>query len=209
MKTILCYGDSNTWGYAPDGRGRLPRDIRWPGALQALLGESYYIIEEGLNGRATVMDDPVEPGRNGLTYLLPCLQTHAPLDMVVIMLGTNDVKIRFSLTARDVAIGAGKLVDAVNKSGTGPGGKAPLILLVSPAPLKELPNEIWAETFAGGKEKTEKFSRYYRQVAKEMGCLYLNGSEVFESSTTDGLHLDAEGHASLAHAVARIIRESL
>ncbi len=208
-KTILCYGDSNTWGFRPDGRGRYEREIRWAGALQQILGSDYYVIEEGLNGRATVKDDPVEPGRSGLTYLIPCLQTHAPLDMVVIMLGTNDVKIRFSLTARDIAIGAGKLVEATQKSNTGKGGKAPLVLLISPPPLKEIVSEVWAETFDGGKEKTEKFGRYYRQVAKEMGCLYLNGAEIIETSSIDGLHIDAESHARLAEAVARVARESL
>ncbi len=105
MFEVLCYGDSNTWGADPAGGGRFSRDERWPGVLQKSLGDEYHIIEEGLGGRTTVWEDPIEGHKNGKEYLIPCLATHAPLDLVIIMLGTNDLKKRFSVSAQDVAFG--------------------------------------------------------------------------------------------------------
>lgn len=98
MKSILCYGDSNTYGLMPDSPDRYPRDVRWTGILQKKLGEDYYVIEEGLSGRTTLWDDPIEEHKNGKKYLLPCLDSHKPVDLVILMLGTNDLKTRFSLT---------------------------------------------------------------------------------------------------------------
>ncbi|MBQ9959278.1 MAG: acylhydrolase, partial [Oscillospiraceae bacterium] len=98
-KRILCYGDSNTWGYIGGVGERFGRDVRWTGRLQTLLGSDYTVIEEGLNSRTTVWDDPVEMHKNGYTYLMPCLQTHRPLDLVIIMLGTNDLERRFHVPA--------------------------------------------------------------------------------------------------------------
>src|SRR5688572_13370016 len=105
MKTILCFGDSNTWGYVPGTGKRYPRSERWPGVLQETLGNEFLIIEEGLNARTTTMDDPIRGGaiKNGLTYLRPCLESHAPIDLVLLLLGTNDLKHRFGLSAYDVA----------------------------------------------------------------------------------------------------------
>ena len=97
QKTILCYGDSNTWGYDPVNACRYDRNIRWPGVLQKELGQAYYVKEEGLCGRTTVWDDPVEGHKNGLKQLTPILHSHCPLDLVVIMLGTNDLKMRYSV----------------------------------------------------------------------------------------------------------------
>ena len=111
MKRILCYGDSNTWGTRPDGLGRWEK--RWPISLKEELGEECVIIEEGCGGRTTVWDDPLEMHKNGRTYLLPCLHSHRPLDAVVIALGTNDLKCRFSLTPYDIAAGAGELAKEV------------------------------------------------------------------------------------------------
>ena len=102
MKSILCYGDSNTYGLMPDSPDRYPRDVRWTGILQKKLGEDYYVIEEGLSGRTTLWDDPIEEHKNGKKYLLPCLDSHKPVDLVILMLGTNDLKTRFSLTPFDI-----------------------------------------------------------------------------------------------------------
>ena len=103
MKEVLCYGDSNTWGYNPKTKQRYDRNTRWPCVLQRELGEEFLVIPEGQNGRTTVWDDPVEGQKNGMTYLLPCLESHKPLDLVIITLGTNDLKHRFSVTAYDIA----------------------------------------------------------------------------------------------------------
>ena len=111
MRTVLCYGDSNTWGYDPATRTRYPPHVRWTGVLATRLGAEYRVVEEGLNGRTTRWDDPIEPGRNGLTYLRPCIESHQPLDVIIIMLGTNDLKRRFDLSASDIAQSAAALAE--------------------------------------------------------------------------------------------------
>lgn len=120
-KRIVCYGDSNTWGYDAVTDGRFPEEVRWTGKLQELLGEEYCIIEEGLCGRTTVFEDPLNEGLNGLTYLYPCLMSHGPLDLLVIMLGTNDSKERFSATPKNIADGMKRLVKKQKKQKM-PGG---------------------------------------------------------------------------------------
>src|SRR5262249_33658335 len=112
-RVLLCYGDSNTWGFDPATQQRFPRNVRWPGRLQAALGDSWQVIEEGLNGRTTVLDSVLLPGRNGLAYLGPCLETHAPIDVVLIYLGTSDLADRYAMTATDIARGAGRLATTV------------------------------------------------------------------------------------------------
>ncbi|MGB6123176.1 MAG: SGNH/GDSL hydrolase family protein [Bacteroidota bacterium] len=207
MKTILCYGDSNTWGYDPATQTRYPRDVRWPGVLRSELSEGYLVIEEGLNGRTTVWDDPIELDKNGATYLRPCIQTHKPFDLVIIMLGTNDLKTRFSLTAYDIASGAGVLVDIVQKSDTGIGGEAPEVLLIAPPPAVKLTS--FAEMFENAVEKSGGFARHYRRVANERGCHHLNAGDYVESSTMDGIHLEADMHTRLGKALAAKVREIL
>ncbi|MGA2640810.1 MAG: GDSL-type esterase/lipase family protein, partial [Spirochaetia bacterium] len=109
MREILCFGDSNTWGYDPVTQGRFPGDVRWTGVLQAALGPGFRVIEEGLNGRTTVWEDPVEGDKMGKRHLPPCLESQAPLDLVVLMLGTNDTKERYSAPPADIAAGVGVL----------------------------------------------------------------------------------------------------
>ena len=121
-RTVLCYGDSNTYGHAAAARpdGRYGPDERWTGVLRAALGAGWVVIEEGLGGRTTVSDDPIEGAdRHGRTYLYPCLMSHKPLDVVVIMLGTNDLKARFNKTAWEIAAGVGVLVDIVKTAKAG------------------------------------------------------------------------------------------
>jgi lysophospholipase L1-like esterase len=207
VKTILCYGDSNTWGWNLATEGRYARDERWPGVLRQELGEGYLVIEEGLNGRTTVWDDPIEGYKNGKDYLVPCLETHRPIDLVTIMLGTNDLKVRFSLSAYDIASGAGVLVDIVLKSGTGPGGGAPKVLLMAPPPLGKLTE--FAEMFEGAEAKSRRFSEHYRRVADEYGCAFLDTSEVIVSSDIDGVHLEASEHRKLGQAVAALVKKIL
>jgi len=155
MKTILCYGDSNTWGYNPLTKERYSREERWTGILQKELGEDYEVIEEGLNGRTTVWDDPIEGYKNGKEYLIPCLESHRPVDLVIIMLGTNDLKKRFSLSTFEIANGAKVLVNIVQKSKAGPGEIAPKVLLMAPPPVGKL-TEL-AEEFEGAEEKSKNF----------------------------------------------------
>jgi len=207
MKTVLCYGDSNTWGYDPVTQERYPGERRWVGVLSQELGDGYQVIAEGLNGRTTVWDDPIEGYKNGKEYLIPCLESHRPLDLVVIMLGTNDLKTRFSVSAEDIALGAGVLVDIVHKSAAGPENGAPQVLLMAPPPVAKLTES--AELFEGAEIKSRRFSEHYRRVAEEHGCAFIDTSEVVVSSDVDGIHLDLSEHRKLGQAVAAQIREIL
>ncbi|MFC1959759.1 SGNH/GDSL hydrolase family protein [Chloroflexota bacterium] len=175
MKTVLCYGDSNTWGWDAFALGRHPRHVRWPGVLQAALGEDFYVIEEGLNGRTTVWDDPIELHKNGATYLIPCLESHKPLDLVVLMLGSNDLKMRYSVPAYDIAAGASRLVDMILRSRCGPDDGTPQVLLLSPPPLGDMsPTPHLDEMFTGAAAKADRLAYHYVQVAQEQGCAYLD-----------------------------------
>jgi lysophospholipase L1-like esterase len=207
MKTILCFGDSNTWGFDPATKDRFNREVRWTGVLQQELGREYHVIEEGCNGRTTVWDDPIEGYKNGRDYLIPCLVSHKPLDLVTIMLGSNDLKMRFSLSPFDVANGAGVLVDIVQKSDCGPRNRAPKVLLLAPPPIAKLTE--YAEMFAGAEVKSRKFSEHYRRVAQEYGCELLDTSEVIVSSDLDGIHFEASEHKKLGQAIAARVREIL
>lgn len=211
MKTILCYGDSNTWGY-PALEERLPvmprMAQRWGSVMRQILGDGYGVIEEGLSGRTTVWDDPVEGEyRNGKPYLLPCLRSHMPLDLVIIMLGTNDLKSRFNLTPYDIASGAGTLVDIVLGSDTGPNGHAPQVLLVCPAPLGRLTR--FADMFAGGAEKSRELAPFYRQAAHERGCAFLDAGQIITTSDLDGIHFEPSEQEKLGRAIADVARRLL
>lgn len=205
MKTILCYGDSNTWGFEPVSQNRYSRTERWTGVLRQELGSDCEVIEEGLNGRTTVWDDPIEGYKNGKEQLIPILTSHKPIDLVTIMLGTNDLKRRFDLGAFDIATGAGVLVEMVQKSDCGPGGRAPQVLLMAPPPVAKLAE--FDEMFEGAVEKSRQFGRRYRRVAEEKGCEFLDTAEVIVSSDRDGIHFEVGEHKKLGLAVAARIRE--
>lgn len=205
MITILCYGDSNTWGYDARSQGRFPPDVRWSGVLRNQLGPGYWVVEEGLNGRTTVWDDPVAgEWKNGLTYLTPCLESHAPIDLVVMLLGTNDLKMRFSVPPSDIASGAERLVNTVRLSTFGPQNRAPQLLLLVPPPVGHLTD--YADMFTGATEKSYKLGLYYRQIAELHGCHFLDTSTLIQSWDLDGIHLSPEDHGKLGQAVAEIIQ---
>jgi lysophospholipase L1-like esterase len=207
-KTVLCYGDSNTFGHAtvPRPDDRYGVDERWPGVLRTELGRGWLVIEEGLGGRTTVRDDPVEGAeKNGKTYLLPCLLSHRPIDIVVVMLGTNDLKARFNNSAWEIAQGIGVLVDVIRSSTTGRKGGAPDVLVVCPPPtLAKFP--LHADMFAGAAPKSKDMAKHYRAVAELRGVGFLDAGKVTKSSKIDGFHLDPEAHAAIGKAVAKAIR---
>lgn len=214
MKTVLCYGDSNTWGAPPittwpiTSVPRYGPDIRWGSVLRSALGVDYWVVEEGLNGRTTIWNDPVEGEfLNGKTYLLPCLKSHAPLDLVVLMLGTNDLKHRYGLSAWDIAAGAGTLVDVIQRSECGPDGKAPQVLLICPPPLARL--TIFADMLDGGTEKSRQMASHYQQVANDRGCAFLDAGQVIHTSDLDGVHFDADQQRKLGQTVAEEVRAML
>ncbi len=205
MKVILCYGDSNTYGRDPVTKDRFDRHIRWTGVLQTTLGTDYYVIEEGLNGRTTVWDDPVRggPKRNGSLYLLPCLESHTPIDFIILMLGTNDLKARFAVTPYDIGESMGSLIDIVQKCPCGPNGAVPEILILAPPPLGTLTE--WEETFRGGVEKSKKLAEYYRNTARVYGCHFLDTATVIKTSKLDGLHIDPEDNQILGQTLAKVV----
>jgi lysophospholipase L1-like esterase len=209
MPTIVCYGDSNTHGYDVATMGRLPKDVRWPGVLATELGPIAEVIEEGLNGRTTIWDDPYLDGRNGRTYLLPCLRSHAAVDILVLMLGTNDTKTILGRSAAEIAAGIGALVGLALTSGTGPGGGAPRVLLVAPPGPGEVTarSEVWG--FGEARAKGERMPALYRTVAEMNGIAFLDGSAIVGVDPEDGVHLTVEGHATLGRAVAEVVRELL
>jgi lysophospholipase L1-like esterase len=203
VRTVLCYGDSNTWGFDPETAQRFPRDVRWPGRLQAALGDGWHVVEEGLNGRTATLDSPVAFGKNGLNYLQPCLDSHAPLDAVLIALGTNDLAERYGLTATDVARAVALLAYVVSKSDAGPGAAAPLPILVCPP---RAGNAAWEEDWIGTPAKSALLPERFQAVAEEGGYELIDLGEVTRFSDLDGIHLDAAGHAAVADLVARELR---
>jgi lysophospholipase L1-like esterase len=208
MKTVLCYGDSNTWGSDPETGERFAPGVRWPGVLAGELGDGFRVIEEGLSGRTTVRDDPIEGAhKNGRTYLRACLESHKPIDLVTIMLGTNDLKERFAASASDVAQGAASLAEMALTSGCGPDGGAPVVLLISPPPVGKLTD--MAEMFEGAEEKSARFAGHYGRFAEQYGCGFLDAGAVISSSDVDGIHLEADEHRKLGWAVAARVKKAL
>jgi lysophospholipase L1-like esterase len=207
MKSVLCYGDSNTWGYDPATRQRFAPDIRWTGVLANRLGPDYQVIEEGLNGRTTRWDDPIEPGRNGLTFLRPCLESHEPLDAVIVMLGTNDLKRRFNLTASDIAQSAAELAASIRHTARNAVGQPAQVLLVAPAAVVTLTE--FDEMFVGAREKSRQFSHYFRLASAWYDVPFFDAGSVIVSSEKDGIHLDAEEHRKLGEAFAVEVRRLL
>lgn len=209
MKRILCFGDSNTWGYAPKDGYRFDENTRWTGLLQSQLPQ-YTIIEEGQNGRTALWDDPIEGYKNGKEYLIPCLESQSPLDLVILMLGTNDCKTRFALSASDVAAGVRELANLILSSAAGPKGKAPKLLVMCPAVLNYSREADYCASFddrsnAVSRELPAKFARFTREI----GCEYLDLSQVAVSSEKDGIHLDPDQHAKVAAAVKQKVLEIL
>jgi lysophospholipase L1-like esterase len=207
VKTVVCFGDSNTWGYDPSTRDRFPADVRWTGVLQQTLGNGFRVIEEGLNGRTTNVDDPIEANRNGLTYLRPCLESHKPLDLVTIMLGTNDLKARFNRSGSDSAEAAASLVGIAQTMPVGPGGTFPRVLLIAPPPVATLTD--YDDMFVGAAEKSQRFAKHFPTVARWYNAPLLLAGDIIHSSDLDGIHFEAPEHHKLGEAIAREIERIL
>ncbi|MDR2397445.1 MAG: SGNH/GDSL hydrolase family protein [Spirochaetaceae bacterium] len=214
LKTVLCYGDSNTWGYNPHTGGRYDHKTRWPMALKELLNQgcpadepAFWVVEEGQNGRTSCREDPVEGDRNGLRQLIPILESHKPVDLVAVMLGTNDLKIRFNPLPYDIARGVQRLAAAIQASHTGPQDHAPQVLIICPPPTVDAPG--FKHIFGNTQELSQKLAPLYREFAREQGAVFLDAGELIQSSRADGIHLDPEAHRKLAEALVAIIRETL
>jgi len=205
MRSILCYGDSNTWGYDPETGERFGRDERWPGVLQARLGDTAHVIEAGLSGRTSAFDDPFDSNLNGLTFLPVCLATHQPIDVVVVFLGTNDVFLPEGITAHYAAQGVGALVDVIARSEAGPRGEPPKTLVVVPPPFAPLGS--WEPWSPHGEAESARFSDAFRRMVEEHPCVLLDLRGVVDSSPIDGIHFDVPAHTGIGAAVAKALTD--
>jgi lysophospholipase L1-like esterase len=204
MKVIVAFGDSNTWGSDPATGARFAPEVRWTGVMARELGAGFHVVEEGLRGRTTVFDDPIEPDRRGADYLPPCLRSHAPLDLLIVSLGCNDLKTRFSATPADIANGAERLIQMARAEPVGPGGAPPALLLVAPPPITRL-TEL-AEMFEGGAEKSKRLGARYREIAERNRVGFVDAGEFIVCSDLDGIHYGADQHAILGRAMATAAR---
>jgi len=205
----MCFGDSNTYGAIPTlartGRHRFAPDRRWPGIMRRQLGGGWDVIEEGQGGRTTVHDDPIEGiHKNGLKALPVCLETHMPLDLVILMLGINDLKHRFSVTANDVADSVEVLARIAQRSEAGHAGAPPAVLVVAPPPILEV--DWFGQMFLGGAAKSLYFAGLFRDAAKRAGAAFFNAGDFVESSTIDGIHLDSDAHRVLGVELAKAVQ---
>jgi lysophospholipase L1-like esterase len=203
-RTILCFGDSNTWGCPPGGGERFPRDVRWPGALQGLLGEGYRVIEEGLNGRTATLEHPWVEGRSGRPYLLPCCRSHAPLDMVIVFLGTNDLSDHYNLSAAEVAEACASLVRVVRGAECGRGGETPSLLFICPPPIHATGPEAGEYETAAVKSRT--LGARFAEAAEAWGAELLDLDGLVHYDEADPIHLDTAAHGALAKAVEPLVR---
>lgn len=204
MKTILCYGDSNIWGDNPTGPGRYGHDVRWPRVLQTLLGNDYYVVEEGLCGRTTDLDDKGSHNRNGLNYLPACIKSHSPIDYMFLMLGTNDLKDRFDRSAEDIAKAVGRLVDVAKEIDDSPNMK---IIILSPAPIDaEQPRySVYGEDFVNGVSKSLELPIEMKKIADEKNCGFIDIAQ-FTKVGVDGLHLSEDSHRALAEKLSEYLK---
>ena len=210
MKTIICFGDTNTWGVDPRTDTRLDFEKRWTGILTKELQNEYRVIEEGQAGRTILSDDPVEPYKNGYQYLMPCLDSHRPVDLLIVMLGTVLLKGRFHQTADDIAISLEIMLRDVLKTQCGPDGKAPAILLISPIQVGNV-EDTWLKSvfpMTNNRERQKKFRNLYSEIAERLGIDYM-AAEDYAKTSADGIHIALESHEPFAKAIAEKAREIL
>ena len=206
MATILCYGDSLTWGRIPNG-GRYPKHLRWPTLLNGLLGSQHQVINFGLPGRTTLWNDPFLEGRNGLAYLQAALETFGPVDILILMLGTNDLKRHFHVGAFEAAKGVEKLIGKSRMPDSHDFPHPSLVVIAPPNILS--PTGFMAESFDGAVEKSQHFHQHYQDVAVHNHCIFLNAAGVLQPSEADGVHLDTKANEQLAQAVYMLIKDTI
>ena len=212
-KHIVCLGDSNTHGYCADpadcadGGIRFNEDERWTRLLQKQLGEDYLVVEEGLSGRTTCFDDPIHEGLSALPYITPCLKSHEFVDLLIIMLGTNDTKDRFAASAACIAIGMGRLVKKAMATECW-GNKRPNILVIAPPPIGEgmLQSAVAATMGTGCVEKSRELAQYYQEQCSLIGCHFMDAAGC-EFNPVDHMHLTKKGHAMLAEKLAALVTQ--
>jgi lysophospholipase L1-like esterase len=203
MKHILCYGDSNTWGYDPESTLRFNENTRWTGVLQQALGGTYRIIEEGLNGRTTVHNDIYRPYRSGVDLLPVLMESHAPIDIVVIMLGTNDLKAKYNSTSLQISNNVKSLSQLAISCEYNPKTQ---IVLVSPSLIVNSNKDDNLE-FSGAIEKSRELPLHYKKVAKDLNICFVNAAQIVEIVEGDGIHWTAQQHRKFGLRLAKTIEK--
>ena len=209
-KRIICFGDSLTWGYDPDNRIRFGEDTRWTQVMQRTLGDGYTVIEEAQNGRTIATEDPAEGEKNGLNYIGPCMESHTPFDILIIMLGGNDCKRKFAYSSMDIAGEMQIMLEKVQSYNRFRCKDSFKVLLVSPPYIADSIRDSWlGDSF--GYESSVKVSRelaaWYKTLAEMYGCEYLDAALYVQASDADGVHLDAENQKKLGEVMAEQIKK--
>ena len=210
MKNILCFGDSNTWGYDPATQTRFSKDIRWTGVLQQLLGSNYNVIEEGLNGRTTNVNEKQDHGlgyfrpfRSAMDLLSILIETNSPLDLIVVMLGTNDLKTNFNQSSEMIAKNMRLVCESIIDNDY---FQSKSIILVSPTHInEESPNLL--DSFVGTTQASQSFSNSYRKISDDLDLYFLDASESVKTNKIDGLHWDAMQHSDFANSLFNKIKK--
>lgn len=211
-KRILCFGDSMTWGYDPEKRVRFPEENRWPMVMKNNLEKGYQVIEEGQNGRTIALEDPAEGEKNGLTYLLPCLESHTPFDLLIILLGSNDCKRKFSYSGMEIA---GEMQIFLEKALSYNHFHCQdhfQILLVAPPLIEDSVKDSWLGENFGYEyavEVSKKIAGWYQELSKIYHVHFMNAADYVKASDADGVHLDAEGQIRLGEAIAEYVKDIL
>ena len=211
-KRILCFGDSLTWGYDPVNRVRLSEEERWTGVLEQLLGDGYKVIEEGQCGRTIATDDPAEGEKNGLKYILPCLESQSPLDLMIVMLGSNDLKRKFNYAAIDIAGEMQIFLEKVKAYNHFRMQDKMQILLISPPHVGEHTRDSWLGDCFGyerAREVSLELAGWYRQLAEMYGCRFLDAAKVVTASPADSAHLEPEEQKRLGREIGEIVKEMI
>jgi putative hydrolase of the HAD superfamily len=207
--SVVCYGDSNTYGFDPETSGRYPPEKRWTTLLGEMLGGRYEVSAEGLNGRTTAYDRPGAEWKNGLKGFIATLGTHKPVDVLIIMLGTNDCNKELGLSAEDIASGMEKLVETAEDISPELQGYVPEIVVVSPAAIGEdyadspFADELDPESV----RKSRDIGPLYEEIARRHDCLSVTAGDRVEVSPRDCEHLSPKGHEQLADLIYKAITE--
>ncbi|MBO6894061.1 MAG: SGNH/GDSL hydrolase family protein [Roseibium sp.] len=209
--SVVCFGDSLTWGFNPIDKSRYGHSVRWTRLLQKELGERFHVVEEGVNGRTTVFEDPVRGDKNGLEHLATVRKTHMPIDVLIIMLGTNDLQDRFSMSADAIGKAMGRLVFSAIQPTDDVEGRAPRVLLMAPPPLGDFTGKEFEGVYsnAHGGAQSRLLAGVYSQLAQDYGVAFFDAGTVISTSEIDAIHFEAAPQADLAKAVADKVRKLL
>ncbi|MEI8200452.1 MAG: SGNH/GDSL hydrolase family protein [Eubacteriales bacterium] len=205
MINILCFGDSNTYGYNPSNKARYMRQERWTGVLQQDLGQEYYVIEEGLNGRTILYDDPIEGDKCGKKHLPMLLASHIPLDFIIVMLGTNDLKTRFGSSSADIMLGMESIIRIIKDMKAC--AKPENILILAPAPLNNEMDPYLKYMFGDPMHKSMEMTDRYRDLAKNENTYFMSVGDMTQVSELDGVHLSLDGHKMLGLKIAELLKQ--